>query len=128
MIRYHFRDSWLHTTYGGHTHFADEDPSFKSWSASSKASDTLLRVRRAYFVYSDEELPYSFSVGRRPASDGFLINHREQEKDAGSPLAHITNMEVDAAMVKINSGNLIDGSYLKLIYGRAHAWGYGEPI
>ncbi len=51
------------------------------------------------------------------------MGHREQEKDAGSPLAHITNMEVDAAMVKINSGNLIDGSYLKLIYGRAHAGG-----
>jgi len=101
----------------------DEDPAFKSWSASSKASDTLLRVRKAYFIYSDEDLPYSFSIGRRPSSDGFLINHRENLKEAGSPLAHITNMEVDAGMVKLNSDKLIEGSYLKLIYGRAHAGG-----
>ena len=102
---------------------ADEDPSFKTWSASSKASDTLLRVRKAYFVYSDDDLPYSFSIGRRPSSDGFLINHRENIKDAGSPLAHITNMEVDAGMVKLNSDKLVEGSYLKLIYGRAHSGG-----
>ncbi|NOZ90895.1 MAG: DUF3373 family protein [Epsilonproteobacteria bacterium] len=108
--------------WGAHLN-GDEDPSFKSWSASSKASDTLFRVRRAYFVYSDDELPYSFSIGRRPSSDGFLINHRENEKEAGSPLAHITNMEVDAAMVKLKSDNLVEGSYLKLIYGRAHAGG-----
>jgi uncharacterized coiled-coil protein SlyX len=101
----------------------DEDPSFKSWSASSKASDTLLRVRKAYFVYSDDELPYSFSIGRRPSSDVFLIDHRENIKEAGSPLAHITNMEVDAGMVKLNSDKFVEGSYLKLIYGRAHAGG-----
>jgi hypothetical protein len=108
--------------WGAHP-FADADPSFKSWSASSKASDTLFRVRKAYFIYSDDELPYSFSIGRRPATDGFLINHRENEKDAGSPLAHITNMEVDAGMVKINTDKFMEGSYLKLIYGRAHAGG-----
>jgi hypothetical protein len=108
--------------WGAHL-MGDHDPAFKSWSASSKASDTLMRVRKAYFVYSDDELPYSFSVGRRPSSDGFLINHRENLKEAGSPLAHITNMEVDAAMVKLNSDKLMEGSYLKLIYGRAHAGG-----
>jgi len=108
--------------WGSHL-IAEDDPSFKSWSASSKASDTLMRVRKAYFIYSDDELPYSFSIGRRPSSDGFLINHRENVKEAGSPLAHITNMEVDAGMVKLNSDNLVQGSYLKLIYGRAHAGG-----
>jgi len=80
--------------WGSHL-IAEDDPSFKSWSASSKASDTLMRVRKAYFIYSDDKLPYSFSIGRRPSSDGFLINHRENVKEAGSPLAHITNMEVD---------------------------------
>ncbi len=108
--------------WGAHL-FASDDPSFKSWAGSSRASDTLLRVRKAYFVYSDDDLPYSFSIGRRPSGDGFLINHRENEKEPGSPLAHITNMEVDAAMIKLNSDKLLEGSFLKLIYGRAHAGG-----
>jgi len=51
MIRYHSRDQLAAYYIWGAHQFADEDPSFKSWSASSKASDTLLRVRRAYFVY-----------------------------------------------------------------------------
>ncbi len=108
--------------WGAHL-FAHGDPSYKSWAGSSKASDTLLRVRRAYFIYSDKDLPYSFSIGRRPSSDGFLINGRENEKDPASPLAHITNMEVDAGMIKLNSDKLIEGSYLKLVYGRSHAGG-----
>jgi len=100
--------------------------SFKSWAASSKASDTLLRVRQAYFVYSDKmadgKLPYSVSVGRRQATDGFLANHRENLKDAGSPLAHITNMEVDGAMLKLDTNKyLTQGSFIKFVYGRAHS-------
>ncbi len=101
--------------------------SFKSWAGSSKASDTIFRVRQAYFVYSDnitDKLPYSFSVGRRPATDGFLANHRENLKDPGSPLAHITNMEVDAAMIKLDLEQyLLPGFFVKFVYGRAHTGG-----
>jgi hypothetical protein len=101
-----------------------EDPAFKSWSASSKPSDTIMRIKEAYFVYNTNvgEQPISFSIGRRPSTNGFLANYRENEKDAGSPLAHITNMEVDAAMVKLSWDRfLLEGSYTKFIYGRAHA-------
>ncbi|MCH9739784.1 MAG: DUF3373 domain-containing protein [Epsilonproteobacteria bacterium] len=108
--------------WGAHL-FHDEDTPLKTWSASSKAGDTLFRVRRAYFVYSDPDLPYAFSIGRRPSSDGFLANHRENNPRPASPLAHITNMEVDAAMVKLNGDDLIPGSYVKFVYGRAHDGG-----
>ena len=102
--------------------------SFKSWAGSSKASDTILRVRQAYFVYSDKmadgKLPYSFSIGRRQSTDGFLANHRENLKDGGSPLAHITNMEVDGIMGKLNTEKyLTTGSFIKFVYGRAHSGG-----
>ncbi len=115
-----------YSIWGAHLQY--EDPSFKSWAGSSKASDTVFRIRRAYFIYSDDllggDLPYSFSIGRRAATDGFLANHRENLKDAGSPLAHITNMEVDAIMTKFNTEKfLTTGSFIKLIYGRAHAGG-----
>jgi len=108
--------------WGGHA-YGFEDPTLKGWSSSSKASDTLFRIRQAYFVYSDEfsnGLPYSFSVGRRQSTDGFLANHREGNEEAGSPLAHITNMEVDGAMVKLDFGKYVKGSFLKTVVGRAH--------
>ena len=108
--------------WGAHL-FHEGDKPFKNWAGSSKASDTLFRVRRAYFVYSDPELPFAFSIGRRPSSDGFLANHRENNPKPASPLAHITNMEVDAAMVKLNGDDLVTGSYIKFVYGRAHAGG-----
>jgi len=108
--------------WGGHA-YGFEDPSLKGWSSSSKASDTLFRIRQAYFVYSDEfsnGLPYSFSAGRRQSTDGFLANHREGNSEAGSPLAHITNMEVDAAMFKVDLSKYVKGAFIKTVAGRAH--------
>ena len=106
----------------------DEDSSLKSWAASSRASHTLFRVRQAYFLYQDKmlegDLPYAFSIGRRPAMDGFLANHRENMKKSNSPLAHITNMEVDAAMLMLQTEEyFLPGSFIKFIYGRAHTGG-----
>ncbi|MBN2783097.1 MAG: DUF3373 family protein [Campylobacterales bacterium] len=111
----------IYSTWGAHL-YHEEDP-FKSWAGSSKASDTVMRIKEGYFVYSDEmgEQPYSISIGRRPASTGFLANYRENESTSGSPLAHITNMEVDAAMLKLDWGEYIDGAYSKFVYGRAHS-------
>ena len=113
----------IYSLWGAHL-YHDEDGAFKSWAGSSKASDTVMRVKEAYFVYTTAigEQPISMSIGRRPSTNGFLANYRENEKDAGSPLAHITNMEVDAAMVKLDwSRFLLEGSYTKFVYGRAHA-------
>ena len=110
------------------THLFEEDKSLKSWSASSKSGDTVIRVKEAYFVYKNKllegDLPYAFSIGRRPSSDGFLANHRENNKKPSSPLAHITNMEVDAGMVQLRTEKfLLPGSFIKFVYGRAHAGG-----
>jgi len=100
-----------------------DDAPLKEWSASSKPADTIMRIKEAYFVYSSSvgEQPFSFSIGRRPSTNGFLANYRENEKTAGSPLAHITNMEVDAAMVKLSWDRFLEGAYTKFIYGRAHS-------
>ena len=73
-----------------------------------------MRVKEAYFVYSNAigEQPISVSVGRRPATNGFLANYRENEKASGSPLVHITNREVNAAMVKFSWDRFIPGEYM----------------
>ena len=110
----------IYSTWGSHLYV--EDAPFKDWSSSSKAADSVMRVKEAYFVYSTEigKQPISFSIGRRPSSNGFLANYRENEPNPGSPLAHITNMEVNAAMVKLGWGRFIEGAYTKFVYGRAH--------
>lgn len=121
----------IYSTWGAHLY--DDSKGLKDWSASSKATDTVMRVKEAYFVYSTNvgEQPIKFSIGRRPASNGFLANHRENEDKPGSPLAHITNMEVNAAMIMLNWDRFIPGVYTKLVYGRAHTGEhqsvYGEP-
>ena len=116
-----------YSNWGTHL-FESDDPSFKSWAGSSKSGDTLFRVRRAYFIYKEKmlggDLPYAFSMGRRAASDGFLANFRENNPKPASPLAHITNMEVDAAMIQLTTDKyLLPGSFVKFVYGRAHSGG-----
>ncbi len=111
----------IYSTWGSHIY--DESAGLKDWSINSKAADTLMRVKEAYFVYSNEigDQPWSLSVGRRPSSNGFLANYRENEANPGSPLAHITNMEVNAAMMKLSWDRFLEGSYSKFVYGRAHS-------
>ena len=110
----------VYSTWGSHL-YVDDAP-LKDWSASSKPSDTVMRIKEAYFVYSNAigNQPISVSVGRRPSSNGFLANYRENEKTSGSPAAHTTNMEVNAAMVKLSWDRFIPGAYTKFVYGRAH--------
>ncbi|NPA59102.1 MAG: DUF3373 domain-containing protein [Epsilonproteobacteria bacterium] len=116
----------VYSMWGGHLNYTGESLDtglgLKDWSGSSKASDTVMRVKEAYFVYANNigNQPYSVSIGRRPSTNGTLANYRENEPDSGSPLAHITNMEVDALMIKFNWDRFIEGSYSKFVYGRAH--------
>ncbi|MCD6190359.1 MAG: DUF3373 family protein, partial [Sulfurimonas sp.] len=133
----------IYSIWGAHAYYDDaSQPSLKDWAASSKASDSVMRVKEAYFVYTSAlgEQPISVSVGRRPSSNGFLSNYRENEKEPGSPLAHTVNMEVNAAMVKLDWDRFVGGAYTKLVYGRAHTgeiqnvygtgttpWGDGGP-
>lgn len=114
----------VNKTWGGNNTAADK--SLKEWSETSKPVDNEFKIREAYFVYStsllDGDLPFAFSVGRRPSADGFLANHREHNANPGSPLAHITNMEVDAAMIKLGleAYTGLPSSYIKLVSGKAH--------
>ncbi len=115
----------IYNTWGAHLYVSDAhatNKAFKDWAGSSKAADSVMRIKEAYFVYSNAigEQPISFSIGRRPSSNGYLANYRENEKSSGSPAAHITNMEVNAAMVKLDWDRFITGAYTKIVYGRAH--------
>jgi X-X-X-Leu-X-X-Gly heptad repeat protein len=110
----------VYSTWG--THLYVDDAPLKDWAGSSKPTDSVMRIREAYFVYSNSlgEQPVSMSIGRRPATNGSLAHYRENEETSGSPLAHVTNMEVNAAMVKLSWDRFLEGAYSKVIYGRAH--------
>lgn len=94
------------------------------WVTNETAHDNTLRVRSAYFFYQDDEffgadIPWTISIGRRPSTNGHLINFREDD-GASSPLAHTVNVEFDGASAKFGTEELIglDGSYFKLCAGR----------
>lgn len=94
------------------------------WISNESAYNDTLRVRSAYFFYQDDDffgldLPWTISVGRRPSTEGHLINFREDMK-ASSPLGHTINTEFDGASLKFGLEELtgLDGAYVKLCMGR----------
>ena len=94
------------------------------WLSSESAYDDQIRVRQAYFFLMDDNLfgadiPYTFSIGRRPSTGGYLANLREDDRPA-SPMAHVINVEFDGASAKFGLEGLttIPGAYLKFCYGR----------
>ncbi|MGD9970846.1 MAG: DUF3373 family protein, partial [Sulfuricurvum sp.] len=94
------------------------------WISGESAYDDTLRVRSAYFFYQDDELagleiPWTFSIGRRPSTEGHLINYRD-DVPSSSPLAHTINVEFDGASAKFGTEELtgLNGSYFKLCAGR----------
>lgn len=83
-----------------------------------------LRVKEAYWLYRNNtflgsQIPWTASIGRRPATDGLLVNYREDQK-AKSPLGHLINMEFDGASFAWQLENVtnVPGMYFKVCMGR----------
>ncbi len=92
------------------------------WIANENAYDDTLRIRSAYFLYRNDtffetEIPWTFSVGRRPATNGHLVNLRDDDK-AASPMGHTINVEFDGLSSKFSFDNWVDGMYVKICAGR----------
>lgn len=94
------------------------------WITNESAHDDTLRVRSAYFFYRDEsflgsDIPWTFSLGRRPSTNGHLINLRDDDP-AASPSGHAINVEFDGLSSKFGLEKLtgVSGMYVKLCAGR----------
>lgn len=92
------------------------------WITNENAYDDTLRVRSAYFLYRnktffDTAVPWTFSVGRRPSTNGHLINLRDDDQ-AASPMGHSINVEFDGLSSKFSFDKWVDGMYIKLCAGR----------
>jgi len=94
------------------------------WVTNENAYDDRIRIRSAYFLYKNDtfmgtDIPWTFSVGRRPSTNGHLINLRDDD-GASSPMGHSINVEFDGLSSKFSLENVIglDGMYVKFCAGR----------
>jgi len=89
------------------------------WVVNETLTDDTLKVREAYWLWTPTVGGFgtTLSVGRRPATNGFLINLRDDDK-AKSPQGHIINMEFDGLSASIKLDRYVSGSYIKLCLGR----------
>jgi len=83
-----------------------------------------IRLKEAYWLYKNDtffgmDIPWTASMGRRPSTDGLLVNYREDQK-AKSAIGHNINMEFDGASFSYSLENLTDisGMSLKFCFGR----------
>ena len=94
------------------------------WIANEALTDNSLKVRQAYWLYLGDkafgmDIPWTFSIGRRPSTGGFLANLREDDA-AQSPLGHIINVEFDGLSSKLDLSNVtgVPGMSIKLCMGQ----------
>ena len=94
------------------------------WITNENAYDDIVRVRSAYFLYKDKsffgaDIPWTFSIGRRPSTNGHLVNLRDDD-GAASPMGHTINVEFDGLSSKFTLENItgVNGMYVKLCAGR----------
>ncbi|TCI04694.1 DUF3373 family protein [Corallincola luteus] len=96
------------------------------WVVSENLDDNTIKLKQAYFLYlgdaffGNEQLPWTFSLGRRPSTTGFLANHREGFDKANSPLGHSINVEFDGLSLNLRLEELtgLTGNALKFCAGR----------
>ncbi len=91
------------------------------WIASENPYNDTLRVRQAYFLWQNRtflgaQIPWTFSIGRRPSTNGHLINFRD-DNHASSPLAHGINVEFDGLSSKFTVIPSL-GTSIKFCLGR----------
>lgn len=99
-------------------------------NVSSVGSDSALRVERAFFTYFGDmgEIPYHFSLGRRPALGGAPSEFSTASMVGGSPMAHGINWQFDGASLGFGLTDVtgIPGANFKLCWGVGFESGIGS--
>ncbi len=111
-------------TYGQATG-ANMGMNYFDWVVNGTANPSdELRVKEAFWLYKNDtflgkDIPWTASIGRRPATDGLLVNYREDQK-AKSAIGHNINMEFDGASFGFHLENVtgVPGMFAKVCMGR----------
>lgn len=114
-------------TYGGRFGNMGQGYAFENfdWFVNENANgDGDVRVKSAYWFYRNEtflgtDIPWTFSLGRRPSTNGHLINYRDDDP-AASPTGHSINVEFDGLSSKFSLEKLtgVEGMYVKFCAGQ----------
>lgn len=114
-------------TYGGRFGTEGTGAAYETfdWFVNENANgDGNLRVKSAYWFYRNDtflggDTPWTFSLGRRPSTNGHLINYRDDDP-AASPSGHTINVEFDGLSSKFSFEKLtgIEGMYIKFCGGQ----------
>ena len=104
-------------SYSGYTPLDEFD-----WVVAENPYDGKIRVKNAYFFYHDTQfvgtpISWTFSIGRRPSTNGHLINYRDDDQPA-SPNGHSINVEFDGLSAKFGFEEWVEGMYIKFCAGR----------
>lgn len=93
------------------------------WTSNEALTDNSLKVRQAYWLYLGDkafgaDMPWTFSLGRRPSTNGFLAS-LSQDDPAQSPLGHLINLEFDGLSSKLDLSRVtgVQGMSIKLCMG-----------
>jgi hypothetical protein len=103
------------------------------WVVNETLTDDTLKVREAYWLWMPTVggLQTTLSVGRRPSTNGSLINLREDDKEQ-SPLGHVINMEFDGASASVKLDQILQGMSFKVCLGRgltnAKSWANSDGM
>jgi hypothetical protein len=94
------------------------------WVTNENATDNTVKVKEAYWLYMNDtfmgkQIPWTFSIGRRPSTDGLGINMRAA-MEYNSPLSHTVNVEFDGMSARFDLDKVtgVPGMYWKLCTGR----------
>jgi len=109
--------------------FGDTGPyssfdTFDWFTSTNPSSDGNVRVKSAYWFYRNDtflggDTPWTLSIGRRPSTNGHLINFRDNDP-AASPSGHTINVEFDGVSSKFSFEKLtgVEGMYIKFCGGQ----------
>jgi hypothetical protein len=94
------------------------------WTSNEALTDNSVKVRQAYWLYLGEnafgaDMPWTFSIGRRPSTNGFLSS-LSQDDPAASPIGHMINVEYDGLSSKLDLSKVtgVPGMSIKLCMGK----------
>ena len=101
-------------------------------SSTNPSADGNVRVKSAYWFYRNDtflggDTPWTISIGRRPSTNGHLINFREADT-AASPSGHTINVEFDGISSKFSFEELtgVEGMYIKFCGGQGSTVAQGK--
>ena len=120
---------WGDSTGVNFNHGSMGDVSLDGTTASVPRGDTI-HLERAYMNYRNDigSIPYNFSLGRRPSTEGPPLEYSANSLEGGSPFGAVINWQFDGASLnfELEDATGIPGAAFKLCYGIGFESDYGN--